>query len=677
MVGSFSVNPKYLSDDFQKLFHNIFRSPDGQTLDKDGVEIFHAPFTCAVLPDFLDTQNLDNLEAEALRFTLNRQLNDLFSLNQSNDLISCKDARLANEFPLLAQIREFFATDMLKWMRNVTGTDLDEGIVNSTISRYDKSDYLLCHDDELERRRIAFIIYLVPKDWDIEKDGGSLDLYESGPTPDCNVVPPGSGDYHPWKIVKSLQPSRNCLAFFEVCSKSFHRVAEVIGDRSRLSLHGWFMSDPLPRIPRSSDPVQIPRLPACFVEEKLVFDWINPMYIDSAQQEAIQVRFVETSEIQLPQFFRKANYELLCQSIQGIKDDVWLFEGPMDLRNVSVLPYANEKELSPKLPEPCREVRRLLHSEAMLVILSQLTGVSLHPLIASVEEKEEEPSGSEAKRPRKEDEVNQSIETEITSPRFHRWRSGMYTLLADADSGVISTSSTSKNAVENGNTSLWRLDTYYHIGGYGHKSSGKKDGNVGSISKSAKEGSICGRGDQCWQDDWNGEIVYVSRSDNEELLRVRPEDNALTLVYCEAKDTAKFVRYLNAKASPLPLPIKGEVGSSTPYAYDVSLSYFHHSEASGVEDDGDEIILDEDEEEEFSDVEENFDDDDSSGGGEEEEEEKEVELRVTASASMWLFSSPTYQVKRISNVSSFLTSVLDSHAPKAVLRYDEANLLVD
>lgn len=40
----------------------------------------------------------------------------------------------------------------------------------------------------------------------------------------------------------------------------------MIGDRCRLSVHGWFMSDPLPRVPRSPDPVKIPRLPACFIE---------------------------------------------------------------------------------------------------------------------------------------------------------------------------------------------------------------------------------------------------------------------------------------------------------------------------------------------------------------------------------------------------------------------------
>lgn len=36
-------------------------------------------------------------------------------------------------------------------------------------------DVLLCHDDELEGRRVAFILYLAPQ-WD-SSDGGTLDLY--------------------------------------------------------------------------------------------------------------------------------------------------------------------------------------------------------------------------------------------------------------------------------------------------------------------------------------------------------------------------------------------------------------------------------------------------------------------------------------------------------------------
>lgn len=39
------------------------------------------------------------------------------------------------------------------------------------------ADTLLCHDDELEGRRIAFILYLVPP-WD-KADGGTLDLFST------------------------------------------------------------------------------------------------------------------------------------------------------------------------------------------------------------------------------------------------------------------------------------------------------------------------------------------------------------------------------------------------------------------------------------------------------------------------------------------------------------------
>lgn len=38
-------------------------------------------------------------------------------------------------------------------------------------------DVLLCHDDELEGRRVAFILYLVSP-WQ-SSDGGTLDLYST------------------------------------------------------------------------------------------------------------------------------------------------------------------------------------------------------------------------------------------------------------------------------------------------------------------------------------------------------------------------------------------------------------------------------------------------------------------------------------------------------------------
>ncbi|EUB54457.1 2-oxoglutarate and iron-dependent oxygenase domain-containing protein [Echinococcus granulosus] len=413
---------------------------------------------------------------------------------------------------------------MLQWMKAVTGSDLDEGEVSSTISLYEPNDYLLCHDDELERRRIAFIIYLVPEDWDVAMDGGTLDLYESGPTPGCNVVPPGSGDYHPWRVVRSLPPGRNCLAFFEVCSKSFHQNLGI--DRQVLR--------------ENSSP-----------------------------------------------------FSFVCL------DDRWR-------RNVSVLPYATEAEVAAKLPLDCHEVRRLFTSEAMLLLLSQMTGIRLHPLARCGAEKAEEvedDNGSEAKRSRFEETTN----TEVTAPRFHRWCAGMYTLLADAESGVIATTA------PDGGVSTWRLDLFYHVGGYGCKLGEKAKaitesatgGNNSGISNSSD-----GNNQLYWQDCWNGQIIYVSRTDNEELLRVQPEDNALTLVYCDAADSAKFVRYLNVKAAPLALP--GASTTTPSFAYDVAVSYFHEDDEADDDDseegDGeveDDTSSDEEEEESLHEAEDN------------------------------------------------------------------------
>ena len=89
------------------------------------------------------------------------------------------------------------------------------------------TDHLLCHDDELEGRRIAFIMYFV-KDW-TEADGGTLDLFrlnENG---------------QPTEVMKQIVPETNALAFFEVTEKSYHQVAEILTkDKSRLSIGGWF-----------------------------------------------------------------------------------------------------------------------------------------------------------------------------------------------------------------------------------------------------------------------------------------------------------------------------------------------------------------------------------------------------------------------------------------------------
>jgi Rps23 Pro-64 3,4-dihydroxylase Tpa1-like proline 4-hydroxylase len=72
----------------------------------------------------------------------------------------------------------------LDFLKNVTNIDLSSTKIDVTSSKYDFSDYLLCHDDDIHDtnnfgRRVAFVFYLVPDDWCTDgSDGGNLDMFK-------------------------------------------------------------------------------------------------------------------------------------------------------------------------------------------------------------------------------------------------------------------------------------------------------------------------------------------------------------------------------------------------------------------------------------------------------------------------------------------------------------------
>ena len=93
-------------------------------------------------------------------------------------------------------------------------------------AKYEFTDALLCHDDELEGRWIAFILYLVLS-WD-RSLGGIVDLY--------NI----DEHFQPKQIVKSLIPLWNKLVFFEVSAVSFHQVSKVLSEVT--FVYKWLVS---------------------------------------------------------------------------------------------------------------------------------------------------------------------------------------------------------------------------------------------------------------------------------------------------------------------------------------------------------------------------------------------------------------------------------------------------
>lgn len=122
----------------------------------------------------MDEKFLEKVRTEVMSMKYNEKSNDLYHFMQSDDLKAIKDKNSS-----IAQLRDIlYSAEFREALETITGIKLHglskDVSVNAAI--YNSGDRLLCHDDELEGRRIAFIIYLVPRDW-AEADAGHLDLF--------------------------------------------------------------------------------------------------------------------------------------------------------------------------------------------------------------------------------------------------------------------------------------------------------------------------------------------------------------------------------------------------------------------------------------------------------------------------------------------------------------------
>ena len=143
---------------------------------------------------------------------------DLFQLKQTHDIISSSNFHLQQfrNFLISAEFREY--------LNSVTMKKLQPTKVDLSGSLYEDTDFLLCHDDQLEKRSIAFFLYLSTME---KEDGGRLFLYDSEKR-------------EPTTVKTIITPKFNTFAFFEVSAKSFHAVEEVISKTQRIALSGWF-----------------------------------------------------------------------------------------------------------------------------------------------------------------------------------------------------------------------------------------------------------------------------------------------------------------------------------------------------------------------------------------------------------------------------------------------------
>lgn len=175
------------------------------------------PFSHIALHDLLRKERLQQLEHALAQQQFSRKEADLFSFFQTADLFSVKDKAI-REFLALLQSEEFTA-----WANSITGVKTKTGKVDAAGFVYADGDHLLCHDDGLSSRKIAYIMNFSTLR---AKQGGTLSLFSSNTRSE------------PVTIAKRITPRRNTLVLFNVTRRSHHQVDEVLGAR-RMTITGW------------------------------------------------------------------------------------------------------------------------------------------------------------------------------------------------------------------------------------------------------------------------------------------------------------------------------------------------------------------------------------------------------------------------------------------------------
>jgi len=173
------------------------------------------PYPHFVLNDFFNGNKLLKLKNALAKEKYEKIEKDLFSLSHTKDLVSSKNNSIKEFYGLLSSY------EFISLMQKLTNEKLT-GKIDMQSHVMTQGDYLLFHDDELEGRSIAYIVYLTNLS---QKDGGTLRLYDIK---------------SPLNPAKKIYPKFNSFACFKVSTKSLHDVEEVKSKKKRLTIGGWF-----------------------------------------------------------------------------------------------------------------------------------------------------------------------------------------------------------------------------------------------------------------------------------------------------------------------------------------------------------------------------------------------------------------------------------------------------
>lgn len=362
----------------------------------------HAQIHDLFRPDFL-TSVKDEIKSQT---KVNFKESDLFRVYQSIDMANLTpDSELAQQLPHVMRLRDvLYSQEWRSFIERLAGLPPSTltNHIDCACNCHAPGCHLLCHDDVIGTRKISYIIYLTEPDWK-EEEGGSLELYDAK---DDN----GEGSLEPSALPTARAwPIFNSMAFFVVQpGQSYHAVQEVIGDRPRLSLQGWYhASEPPENIElatlqqlkkiRSDDDGKSSKLAVLFEKNGSDVDfsdsdktylskYLKPEYLNDKALDEIQQKFINDSSVQLRNFLQEKWVPKMEPQKKCVYDESYYKSGisaEWQLRGPAHKQRFLEYHANSKSTDDCQMIGSLLHhvkthvfeSEAFARYLRRLTSL--------------------------------------------------------------------------------------------------------------------------------------------------------------------------------------------------------------------------------------------------------------------------------------------------------------
>ncbi|XP_022180958.1 prolyl 3-hydroxylase OGFOD1 isoform X2 [Myzus persicae] len=301
--------------------------------------------------DMISNAEAFKLREALLTMTFKKKSCDLYSFSQSPDFIRSTKLKKPKEVEqflvLLETLKQNIATYLGKTFNDT---------ISASCSKYDRGDYLLCHDDRVDDRSVAFIYYL-NYDW-LPEWGGTLDIYSVDDTNSAT------------EIVENINPDFNTMIFFPVEKYTYHQVAENVSTFARISINGWFHCDELSwkmynQAHKFHSPMFTPHsVSSC---DDITKKCIESIFERPLFREAIKETFKKDGFIMCEGFFTQNMVDYLSNDIFS-NDMNWKISGPLNKRHYKCIDLKD-------LPASVLSVVNLLKTERMFQFFKDCTGL--------------------------------------------------------------------------------------------------------------------------------------------------------------------------------------------------------------------------------------------------------------------------------------------------------------